>query len=728
MQTFRIEQRGGEWVVLPEQGDTPLGTHRSRDAAEAQLRAIEARKHEMGFAPGSLHAPEPLPDLAVRTSMSASARVAILDAQRFSLSTGTGDVYDQIAKPGKYDKDGEAITFNHDTLSAFVQNFAQQRNPLPGDVEHQACYATQNGQPTPLAAKYDTLALVENGRLTAFHSKGSAPQPNAATWADGLYGRRSETTNFGRDLIENKGYGYISPTFVLDGTNEQGQAIGPQLFTASWVVLPFLDGMQPVTFTRFGYGPGLHEPAAEREPVAMAKPNTGPEWDRAYRTAHAAGADAANRSMRAAGRSQWNDDDWNAGAAEEDRILKSLGYGSVNDFKARMAATMSVPAHGAVTMASAVKMAMPVSKRGMRVRVVTGEYAGKQGTVQSDGASPRGYWTVSIDGGGEVSINAAEHLEVMSAAPRSTGAVTMDIGYERLAAMRTLSPEEQRRIALMPPADAEKELARLVPSFADALRQAGKTPGVFTKFNLFAHPTGGSMNPELMAKLGLAADASDADKVAALMKYMEDADKEAMAGAPSMPPVAEEEEDKAAMTAMRRDLGLAADAKPRAVYAAMSATRIPMGEVATLKNRLEKLESERATERAAAEEQRLATFADDAIAAGRWDAAKKANLIAFARADFKAAEGSLLSTGTYTVLQRFTRGGQPLCVSDRQPGPSVTASSGPVAYYGRDLAGEAKKLLLSRNIAKPTLAQLQEAQVEVARAKPELAAAYAAGQ
>lgn len=39
-----------------------------------------------------------------------------------------------------------------------------------------------------------------------------------------------------------------------------------------------------------------------------------------YGLAHAAGWDAGNRSMREAGRSTWNEDDWNAAAEAFEKI------------------------------------------------------------------------------------------------------------------------------------------------------------------------------------------------------------------------------------------------------------------------------------------------------------------------------------------------------------------------------------------------------------------------
>ena len=40
-----------------------------------------------------------------------------------------------------------------------------------------------------------------------------------------------------------------------------------------------------------------------------------------YTIAHAAGQDAGNRSMKAAGRVAWNADDWSVAVAEETRLL-----------------------------------------------------------------------------------------------------------------------------------------------------------------------------------------------------------------------------------------------------------------------------------------------------------------------------------------------------------------------------------------------------------------------
>lgn len=39
-----------------------------------------------------------------------------------------------------------------------------------------------------------------------------------------------------------------------------------------------------------------------------------------YQLAHAAGMDAANRSMRKAGRTSWNEEDYNVGVSEQNRL------------------------------------------------------------------------------------------------------------------------------------------------------------------------------------------------------------------------------------------------------------------------------------------------------------------------------------------------------------------------------------------------------------------------
>jgi hypothetical protein len=164
-----------------------------------------------------------------------------------------GAIYDQILKPGEYRKDGQDIVFDERTMRQMVDNFAGRMNDLPGDFEHSAVNAPQHGQMAPLACSYDTLELVLGGRIIhrASHAAALPPQ-DVKDWGDGIWGRRVRMTECGIDAVEKKGYsdGYISPTFSMDAVDEQGQPIGADLFTASWTVIPFLDGMEPLRLHR----------------------------------------------------------------------------------------------------------------------------------------------------------------------------------------------------------------------------------------------------------------------------------------------------------------------------------------------------------------------------------------------------------------------------------------------------------------------------------------------
>jgi hypothetical protein len=50
-----------------------------------------------------------------------------------------------------------------------------------------------------------------------------------------------------------------------------------------------------------------------------------------YLIAHAAAADAADRSMRAAGRKAWSEDDYNAAVAEFERLFPLTAPGAIHD-------------------------------------------------------------------------------------------------------------------------------------------------------------------------------------------------------------------------------------------------------------------------------------------------------------------------------------------------------------------------------------------------------------
>ncbi len=240
--TMRIEKRGSKWVVLPETGDEVLGEHDTREEAEAQLRAIEARKHAMATAEGALHHDELLGEPQGMTR-----NVLTVPAWRFSVSTGK---WDQFAKFGTFEKDGSTVVFDETTLGQIVDNFADRQNDIGMDHEHQALNAPVNGQPAPALAWYSALALVVGGELVRFASHDeSVPRPDTAGLEDGLYGFRARVTPLGEELLPN--YRYISPAFTTDGANEKGESVGYDLLNIAATNTPFLDGMAPIEMRRF---------------------------------------------------------------------------------------------------------------------------------------------------------------------------------------------------------------------------------------------------------------------------------------------------------------------------------------------------------------------------------------------------------------------------------------------------------------------------------------------
>ena len=226
---FRIERRGSKWVVLPESGDKVLGEHDTKEAAEAQLRAIEAAK-------------------ARGASRNSMTRALTVPAWRFSVSTGK---WDQFAKFGTFEKDGTKVIFDERTLGQMVENFARRQNDLGMDYEHQALNAPMNGQPAPALAWYSALALVSGGKLARFATHDEAvAKPDATGLDDGLYGFRSSVTPLGEKLLP--GYRYISPAFAMEGSNETGREVGYDLLNVAATNTPFLDGMASIQMTTIG--------------------------------------------------------------------------------------------------------------------------------------------------------------------------------------------------------------------------------------------------------------------------------------------------------------------------------------------------------------------------------------------------------------------------------------------------------------------------------------------
>jgi len=178
------------------------------------------------------------------------SRAFTVNAWRFSISGLDGGKWDQFCKFGEFDKSGEETAFNADTCAQILENFAARTNDIGMDFEHQAINAPLNGQPAPALAWYDALALVVNGKVAKLASHNPAIEPpDPAGKADGIYGHRAEVTPLGQQMLPN--YRYISPAFVTDGKDEQGNPIGYDLLNVAATNIPFLDGMEPLSFYRF---------------------------------------------------------------------------------------------------------------------------------------------------------------------------------------------------------------------------------------------------------------------------------------------------------------------------------------------------------------------------------------------------------------------------------------------------------------------------------------------
>jgi len=171
------------------------------------------------------------------------------------LSGEPTDCWDQVAKFGRFVKDdGEGpqeAVFNLENLGQFIDNFAEQVNPLWADTNHDFGDAL---------ARYDALSLVVDGQpirtvtRRAAQTTISPPEPtrliNADTGRveDGLYAHRFELTPLGQERLPN--VSYVSPLFLTNGQDEQGNDIGYVLLNIAWTNGPFLDGMLPLQMRR----------------------------------------------------------------------------------------------------------------------------------------------------------------------------------------------------------------------------------------------------------------------------------------------------------------------------------------------------------------------------------------------------------------------------------------------------------------------------------------------
>ena len=253
-----------------------------------------------------------------------------------------------------------------------------------------------------------------------------------------------------------------------------------------------------------------------------------------------------------------------------------------------------------------------------------------------------------------------------------------------------------------------------------------------------------AMDKELLAKLGLAEDASAEDACKAMKKFMEESDgkvkklsdlEEKLRKFDVDPDNLEQnaaihlktgnvhdeggrhsrfsEDEAAEVKAMADDLGV--PAKMSAIRAAV----VPMSKFSEIQNRLASLEAERAAEKEAALETRVSAFVDDAVAKG-YPSDQKEALAKFARSDFESAGKLVQASIGSKLFSRVTTGGAPAGVA-RAP-ESAPSESG-IVKMGRSLSAAIREF---RN-ANPS-ATYMDAASEVAKKHPELAQAYLAGQ
>lgn len=176
-----------------------------------------------------------------------------VNAWRFSVDASDGTKWDQVAKLGSFDQGGEPAVFDLTTCSEMLKNFSKQKNKIGMDYEHQAINAPKNGQPAPALAWYNALMLVHAGKIVECVTQDpNISYPDVSGHDDGVYAHRCEVTPLGKQLLPN--YKYISPAFVTNGKDEQGKSIGYALINIACTNIPFLDGMEPISFHRLGGG------------------------------------------------------------------------------------------------------------------------------------------------------------------------------------------------------------------------------------------------------------------------------------------------------------------------------------------------------------------------------------------------------------------------------------------------------------------------------------------
>ena len=263
MQIFKIEHRGSQWVVTTEDGSRVLGTHKTKESAEEQLRAVEASKaraaaaHHAGFMPGETQAFDNAPGPDGKVSVGK---------------------WDRFTSWGEKVKEGRRSVFNEVTLGQMIDNWLARGDQLSMCYNHQSAFVQVNGKEAPALAWYNAMTIVRGEKVVRFAALPGAlvTPPSTMGLGDGLYGFRCEVTEKGQELLPN--FKYISPMFTEDGKNEQGSPIGYVLFDVAATNTPFQAGCEINFTTAAGVPQGAHTMATKLTKLAkFAKMDEGAE-------------------------------------------------------------------------------------------------------------------------------------------------------------------------------------------------------------------------------------------------------------------------------------------------------------------------------------------------------------------------------------------------------------------------------------------------------------------
>jgi hypothetical protein len=144
-------------------------------------------------------------------------------------ATGDGPKWNQLAKPGRYFKDGSFFELDTKIFSDIVRNFnASENKKVPVDFEHASELRGSDGT-------IPVLGAPAQGWITSVEMR-----------ADGLWGL-IEWNDLAKQYIDGKNYRYLSPAIRFGcKDSHSGQPIGARLTSTALTNVPFLDGMKQV--------------------------------------------------------------------------------------------------------------------------------------------------------------------------------------------------------------------------------------------------------------------------------------------------------------------------------------------------------------------------------------------------------------------------------------------------------------------------------------------------